>query len=54
MNEIILVSLGLIVVVVGIYVFLAERARRRGISQTQQPWDPQRQKSRSENKKPPR
>ena len=54
MNEIILVSLGLIVVVVGIYVFLAERARRRGVGQTQQPWDPERQKSRSEDKKPPR
>jgi hypothetical protein len=54
MNEIILVAIGLIVVVVGTYVFLAERARRSEINRTQQPWDNQRKKSPPGDKKPPR
>ena len=40
MNEvIILASIGLLVVVVGIYVYRAEKARRRAHEETRNPWD---------------
>jgi hypothetical protein len=48
MNEVIFIFIGVIVLVVGIYVYLGEKKRRAANHQTQQPW-----KS-PENKKPRR
>lgn len=47
MNEVIFISIGLIVLLVGVYVYLAEKKRRALNHQTQQPWKPS-----GEKKKP--
>jgi hypothetical protein len=39
MNEIIIASIGLLVVVVGVYVYLAEKARRRSNRESRKPWE---------------
>ena len=50
MNEaiVIFIVIGVIVLVVGVYVYLGEKKRRAANHQTQQPWKP------TENKKPRR
>ena len=39
MNEIIIASIGLLLVVVGVYVYLAEKARRRSDRESRKPWE---------------
>ena len=39
MNELIIASIALLVVVVGVYVFLAEKTRRKSDQVSRKPWD---------------